>query len=199
MLVYQSKLIGTPVLSMQASGPIGQVAKAIIDPEGLKIIAFVLNGPDRSANLLEVSSIREYSEFGMVVDSIDELVGKDDVIKLQKVLELNFDLLGLKVITKKRSKLGHIIDFTVSSEDFVIQQLIVKRPVLKSISDPELTIPRHEIVEVDDYKVTVKDEEKTIRARAENEDFIPNFVNPFRKTELSSSPARTKTPADKDS
>lgn len=182
MLVYQNKLIGTPILSMQASAAIGYVGKAIIDPEDLKIIAFVINGPHKSANLLEVSSIREYSELGMVIDSIDELVGPDDVIRLREVLALNFDLLGLKVITKKKSKLGHIIDYVITQEDFMVQQLIVKRPALKSFSNPELIIPRHEIVEVDDYKVVVKDEEKTIRARAEKEDFVPNFVNPFRTT-----------------
>ncbi|MBR3055839.1 hypothetical protein IKG64_00755 [Candidatus Saccharibacteria bacterium] len=182
MLIYTSKLTGTPVLSMQAAGPIGYISRAIVDPDGLKIIAFVLNGPSRSANLLPVQSIREYSELGMVIDSIDELVGPDDVIRLQKVLALNFDLLTLKVVTKKGSKLGKIIDYTVTSEDFVVQQLIVKRPTLKSFTDPELIIPRREIIEVTDYKVIVRDEEKTIRARAEKEDFIPNFVNPFRKT-----------------
>lgn len=182
MLVYTSKLTGTPVLSMQAAGPIGYISRAIVDPDGLKIIAFVLNGPSRSANLLPAQSIREYSELGMVIDSIDELVGPDDVIRLQKVLALNFDLLTLKVVTKKGSKLGKIIDYTVTSENFVVQQLIVKRPTLKSFTDPELIIPRREIIEVTDYKVIVRDEEKTIRARAEKEDFIPNFVNPFRKT-----------------
>lgn len=191
MLIYESKLIGTPVLSMQSAGPIGYVASVIVNPEGLKIIAFRLNGPSRSTNLLEISSIREYSSLGMVIDSEDELVGPTDIIKLQKVLELNFDLLGLKVETKKHTKLGRIIDYTVTEEDFVVQQLIVKRPSIKAFIDPELIIPRKEIVEVTDDKIIVKDEEKTIRARAEKEDFIPNFVNPFRKTELTS-PAKTE-------
>lgn len=182
MLVYQSKLIGVPILSMQASAAIGYIAGAIIDPEGLKIIAFIISGVHKSANLLEISSIREYSELGMVIDSMDELVGPDDIVRLKEVLALNFDLLGLKVVTKKKSKLGHIIDYTVTSEDFVVQQLIVKRPTLKSFSTPQLTVPRSEIIEVNDYKIIVKDEEKTIRARAEKEDFVPNFVNPFRTT-----------------
>ena len=69
---------------------------------------------------------------------------------------------------------------------------------LKSFSDPELTIPRKEIVEVNDYKVIVKDEEKVIKKKAAHEDFIPNFVNPFRTQEQDLSPVRTKTPADQD-
>ena len=192
MLMYESSLIGTPILSLQASGPIGRVSSVIIDPNGLKIIAFRIDGPHPSANLLEVSSVREHSSLGMVIDSIDELVGRDDVVRLQQVLDLNFDLLTLKVESKKGTKLGHIIDYTVTSEDYTVQQLIVKRPALKALMDPELTIPRSEIIEVTDYKVIVRDEEKTIRSRAEHEDFIPNFVNPFRKTELSPTPSNVE-------
>lgn len=192
MLIYESSLIGTPILSLQASGPIGRVSSVIIDPNGLKIIAFRIDGPHPSANLLEVSSVREHSSLGMVIDSIDELVGRDDVVRLQQVLDLNFDLLTLKVESKKGTKLGHIIDYTVTSEDYTVQQLIVRRPALKALMDPELTIPRSEIIEVTDYKVIVRDEEKTIRSRAEHEDFIPNFVNPFRKTELSPTPSNVE-------
>ena len=200
MLVTSSKLIGTPILSMQASSSIGNVSELVVDPESLKIVAFIITGPlaDKRANVLDVKSVREYSSLGMVIDSIDELVQKEDIIKISDIIDLNFNLIDLKVESKKGSKLGHISDFTVTSEDFTLQQIIVRRPLFKSLTDSELTIPRKEIIEVTDYKIIVKDEEKTIRKKAENEDFIPNFVNPFRKTEQVHAPARTKTPADTD-
>ena len=187
-----SRLLGTPVLSVQYGKPIGHLSSAIVDPDTLKILAFRINdAPDSTANLLDVKSIREYSNLGAVIDDVDELVGPEDVIRIKEVLDLNFDLLTLKVETKKGSKLGHVIDFTVTPEDFTIQQLIVKRPAIKALVDPELTIPRTEIVEITDYKVIVKDEEKTIKARAEKEDFVPNFVNPFRKADFA--PADTES------
>ena len=200
MLVSANRLIGTPILSMQSANSIGTIAAPIVDPDSFKIVAFYLDGPliDRSANILDVKSIREYSRYGCVVDSIEELIGKDDVVKISKIIDLNFDLINLKVETKKGSKLGHVSDFTITSEDFMIQQIIVRRPLLKSFSDPELTLPRKEIVEVNDYKVIVKDEEKVIKKKAAHEDFIPNFVNPFRTQEQDLSPVRTKTPADQD-
>ena len=200
MLVTNTHLIGTPILSVQAGGPIGHIIDSIVEPDSLKIIAFILEGPviSRSTNILDVTSIREYSTYGMVIDNIEELVTPDDVIKIQKVLALNFSLTGLKVETKKGSKLGTVSDFTITNNDFIVQQIIVKRPIIKSFVDPELTISRKEIVEITDYKVIVKDEEKTLKSRAEKEDFIPNFVNPFRKSEQDFVPARTKTPADKD-
>ncbi|MBQ3297091.1 hypothetical protein IJH01_03160 [Candidatus Saccharibacteria bacterium] len=200
MLVYNSRLVGTPVLSVQASGPIAEVTEPIVNPDNLKILAFKLTGPIVNAtnNILDVKSIREYSHLGMVIDDNDELIGPSDVVKIQKVLDLNFSLIGLKVETRKGTKLGTIIDFTATSDDFTIQQIIVKRPLVKSFIDPELIIHRREIVEITDYKVIVKDEEKTIKARASKEDFVPNFVNPFRTHEPGFAPADTKTLADED-
>ncbi len=199
MLVYASKLIGAPILSMQSAGPIGVITDLVVDPNTLKILAFRIKGPlVKTANILDVKSVREYSKYGCVVDSIDELVEKGDIIKVSEIIDLNFDLNGLKVETKKKTKLGHVIDFTVTSEDFNVKQIIVKRPLVKSFLDSELIIPRSEITEVTDYKIIVKDEEKTIKEKAETTEFVPNFVNPFRKTEPAHSPAATQTPADTD-
>ena len=195
MLVTNSRLVNTPVLSVQAGGIIAYVSSTIVDPNDLKVIAFRLTGPlvnQSQANILDVQSIREYSSLGIVIDDIDELVTDDDVIKISKILELNFDLLNLKVETKKGSKLGHVLDFTVTDEDFVVQQIIVKRPLVKSFLDPELTISRKEIVEITDYKVIIKDEEKTIKKKAAKEEFVPNFVNPFRQSKQELSPIKTE-------
>ena len=197
MLVTNSHLIGTPILSIQAGGPIATIKSTIVDPNDLKILGFYLEGPllnGTDATILDVRSIREYSHLGMVIDNIEELVAPDDVIKIQNILELNFDLINLKVKTKKGTKLGHLVDYTVTSEDFIVQQIIVKRPLVKAFVDPELTISRKEIVEITDYEVIIKDEEKTLKARAEKEDFVPNFVNPFR--EQGFAPAETEKDKD---
>ena len=169
MLVSGNRLIGTPILSMQAAGQIASISSIIVDPNTLKILAFHLSGPlvnHAKANLIDVKSIREYSRFGCIIDSADELIEPEDVIKIKEILDLNFDLIGLKVETKKGSKLGKVSDFTVTTEDFMVQQIIVKRPIMKALIDPELTIPRREIVEITDYKIIVKDEEKTIKEKS---------------------------------
>ena len=201
MLVMNSRLIGAPVLSVQAGGQIGRIVDAIVDPDNLSVIAFHVDGPpiNKQQNILDVRSVREYSNYGFVIDDIDELVSPDDVIRINNILKLNFNLLSLKVETKKGSKLGKVQDFTLTSEDFIIQQIIVKRPMIKSLNDPELTIPRSEIVEITDYKIIVKEEEKTIKKKAEKQEFVPNFVNPFRESQPGFAPADTKTPDAQDS
>lgn len=200
MLVYSSRLVGTTVLSVQAGGPVGRVSSLIIDPDNLQIIAFKLEGlgVDRRQNILDTSSIREYSKYGIVIDTVDELVAEDEVVKISEVISLHFDLIGLKVETKKGSNLGKIINYTLTPGDFITQQIIVKRPAIKRLIDSELTIPRQEIVEVTDYKIIVENEEKVIKKKAAKEEFIPNFVNPFRNQEQDFVPIDNQTPVGKD-
>ena len=200
MLVRGSNLINTPVVSLQTGGAIAWVKDVVMDPDTLKIIAFAVTIRSQN-NILPVSSVREYSsQYGLVVDSIDELVAREDIVKIDKVMDLNFFMKGLKVESLKGSKLGRVEDYTVTDDNFMLQQIIVKRPVVKSFLDPELTIPRKEIAEVTDYKIIVKDEEKEIREKAKNEEFIPNFVNPFRKKpEPDYAPAENQSPDEQDS
>lgn len=199
MLINASKLINFPVLSLQVGGAIAKTEFAVIDPDDLKIIAFLVGGPlvdNETGDVLDVRSIRELSKVGMIVDSADELASRDDIVKIKDVLELNFSLIGLKVKTKKGHKLGKVIDYSVNSDNLMVQQLIVQRPAIKSLLDPELVIGRSQIVEVNDYEIIVKDEEAKIKKEAATKDFVPNFVNPFR--EQSFSPAHSQSPDEQD-
>ena len=192
MLINASRLVNYPVLSLHVGGPIAWVDDDIIDPEKLKIIAFNVSGPaikndPEAGNILETSDVREFADSGMIIDSIEDFVNRGDVIKLDKIMDLNFALKGLKVETKKGSKLGKIIDYIVDTETYMVHQLVVKRPAMKALLDPELIVPRKQIVEVNDYKIIVRDEEEKIKNRAEHEEFVPNFVNPFREPDFSAS------------
>ncbi|MBR2996894.1 hypothetical protein IKF33_00420 [Candidatus Saccharibacteria bacterium] len=199
MLIDVSRVINCPVLSLHLGGPIARTVAPIIDPEKLQVIAFTVNGPATGngevGDILDTRSIREFSDLGMIIDSDDELVSRTDVVKIDKVMSLNFHLIDLKVETKRGSHLGKVLSFVVDSETFIIAQIIVKRPALKSFMDPELTIHRNEIVEVNDYKIIIKDEEKALK-KADADNFTPNFVNPFRSDshEPQFAPSDNQTP-----
>lgn len=189
MLINYTQLIGTPVMSLHIGGQMAMVSACIIDPDSLKIIAFLVEGPVVTADtgdVLDVKSIREFSNLGFVVDSSDVLSKRDDIVRVKEIIDLDFVLLGLKVETKKGDKLGKVTGFVADSEDFMIQQLVVKRPTLKSFLDPELLISRNEIIEIDDYKVVVKDEKEPMKVAAAAKE-PSNFVNPFRKPDFSQS------------
>ena len=190
MLINGSTLSESPILSLHVGGEIARVTEPILDPDSLKIIGFRLEGKlirDDVGDILPIRSVREFSRMGMIVDSIDEFVHEDDIIRIRDVLKLGFVLPGLKVVTRKKEKLGKVLDYTVDIETWHVQQLIVQRPVMKSFFDPELLIPRKQIIEVDDYQVVVKSEKERVKSKVVQEEptgFVPNFINPFREPDF---------------
>lgn len=181
MLIEGSKLLKYPILSLHTASRIAEVKGLIIDPNFLKVVAFEINAISSKQRLfLEASSVREFSKMGMIVDSDEEFIEKDDVIKLKETIDLGFSLDNMKVVSKKKAMLGRIEDFIINTEDFQIMQLIVKRPIYKALIDPELVIGRSDIHEINDREIVVKSEEGTIMKKSGTLDFVPNFVNPFK-------------------
>ena len=193
MILKSARLIGAPVLSLHLGGPIGNVVAEVVDPNDLRIVALKVSGPQTGdgehGDILDVRNIREYANIGLIIDSIDDLVSYGDVIKFDKILDLNFSVIGLNVKTKNGTKLGKVEDYTFEPETMQIMQFIVKRPLMKSFLDPELTINRSQIKEVNDYELIVKDEEEKIKKDVKKQDFVPNFVNPFREGKLATNEA----------
>ena len=188
MLVLASDTQEFPVLSLHVGGAIGFVRETIIDPENLQIAAFIVDGPlikndPEIGNILLPRDIREFSPDGYIIDSTDRLVFQEDIVRLEEIMELNFDVIGLKVETsdKRPRKLGKVVDYTFDSETFMIYQIIVQRNFMKSFVDSQLTINRSQIVELDDYTIKIKHDKQQIKLENEEADFVPNFVNPFRK------------------
>lgn len=190
MLVIGSHLINYPVLSLHVGGLVSHTVEPIIDPESLSVIAYELDTREiddpEAGDILMIEDVREFTDDGLIINSTDNLVNREDVIKLDKVMSLGFKLIGLKVVTKDGKKLGKVINYTLDSGSFSIFQLIVQRPFLDAIVDPELTINRSQIVEIDDDKITIKhDKQKVKLPKAGSKEFVPNYVNPFRKPSYS--------------
>jgi hypothetical protein len=182
MLIEGSRLIDAPVMGLQTGGELARTKQAVIDPNTLQIIAYDLTGSRLTTipSLLRVEDVREFSDIGLIVDSSDEFVSPEDIIKLNEIYKLNFNPIGMRVIDEKRRKLGKIDGYTIETTGFVIQQLSVRRPLLKSLNDTHLLIHRTQITEITDDHVTVRSEFKPqpVRQAARNTD----FHNPFRKT-----------------
>lgn len=193
MLVLSSKLrLDFPVLSVHLGRKIAGTASAIVDPEQLRVIAFRLKGDiekdPEAGDILMIEDVREVSKQGLIIDSVDRLVEAEEVVKLKKILALNFDLLGLKVVTRKGKDIGKVIDYTIDTGSFMVFQLIVKKPFWASFEEGELTINRSQIVEIDDYKITIKNDKEEVKVgKSAETNFKPDFINPFRKAKLAGS------------
>jgi len=182
MLVLGSRLMGTPVMSLQTGGRLARATRPLIDPGTLAIYAYELDGPllAERPSFLRVAEIRETSGVGMIVDSTDDFVGLHDVIKIEELEDLKFPLVGMKVIDEQRRRLGKVLDYTLETGSFVIQQLHVQRGVLRAIADTGLLIHRSQIVEINDENIVVK-ANTAEEGHPTPADLLPkNYINPFR-------------------
>lgn len=181
MLILGSRLIHTPIMSLQTGTRLAHTAKPIIDPANLRIVAYEVEGPLLAENpsFMRTADIREYGRLGMIIDSNDELIGLDDVIHIKQLVELKFPLIGLQVIDDQKRKLGKVDDYTLDTGDFLIQQINVRRGLIKGITDTGFLVNRSQIIEINNNAIivkspSVKSVEPVMQAiRGE-------FVNPFR-------------------
>ncbi len=183
MLFPAERFDNAPVMSLQTGSELARTSRAIIDPNTLSVVAYELEGRllDQNPSLLRVADIREIGPLGMIIDSVDELLSLSDVISIKKAYEIGFELVGLKVIDERKRTVGRIVGYTLEAGNFIIQQIRVKRPLLKSFGDTELLIHRSQIVKITDDIVIVK--APTIRHKEPViEPSEKSFENPFRKS-----------------
>ncbi len=170
-------------MGLQTGSELARTGHPVINPHTLEIIAYELTGALLSSHpsLLRVIDVREFSDIGLIVDSSDEFVAVDDIIKLEEVYNLHFSPVGMPVIDERRHKLGKVDGYTIDTSGFLIQQLSVRRPFFKSFNNTQLLIHRTQITEINDKEIIV-------HSRAE----IPEpaldtirdaYTNPFRKNQ----------------
>jgi uncharacterized protein YrrD len=180
MLLTSSQLIDTPIMGLQTGKELARTKVAIVNPHNLSVIAYRVTGQhlDHDPSFLRAADIREMGSLGMIIDSSDEFVEPDDIINQKDIYELEYELEGKQVIDDHKKKIGKVIDYVIDIDSFVIQQLVVKRPLLKSFGDDELLVHRGQIVEVNDNFIVVKsgaikEKVETVSSR--------HYVNPFRQ------------------
>lgn len=182
MLLRTSQLVNVPVMSLQTGKEIAQTSRVMLDPADLRIVAFELSGEnlDQEPSFLRIQDVRELSDIGFIVDSSDEFVGLEDVIRLQEIYELHFDLENMKVIDTTKQKLGKVEGSIFDTNTFSVEQLRVRRPLFKSFGDAELLIHSKQIVEINNDEIVVKAPTVQKGEQAKSSTVKPEFKNPFR-------------------
>lgn len=157
MLQLISIIESKPILSLQTGSKIAVIDKPIIDPSKLIVIGFYITSPSDTGNILLCMDIREINRQGIVIDRHDTLVYKQDLVKFKDIIDINYELIGKKVITESGSKLGKVSDFVVDDKSFFIKKIYSRQSVVKNFSGTGVIIDRSQIIEVTDSKLVVKD------------------------------------------
>ena len=181
MILLGSAVLNAEIFSIQPGGKVARTTRALITPANLQIIAFEVSGPlvQQHPALMLLSDVRELSNMGFIVDDIDQFIAPTDVVRVNDVYQLKFDIIGKLVLDEKRHKLGKVIDFTIDTTQFLIMQLSVKRPLLRSFNDTEILVHRSQIIEINNDSIVVHSQAKA--PEPELHEVVGSYINPFRK------------------
>lgn len=159
MLVLSKSLLNQPVMSLRTGRPVATAVQAIINPNNLKIEGFYCTDSENKGKQLVLlhRDIRDVLPAGIVVDDYDVLTEPEDLVRLKKVMEYQFEVIGKAVVTDKKARLGKVTDYSTDPESMYIKKLYVVQSVFKSLSGGNLGIDRNQIVEVTNSKIVVRD------------------------------------------
>lgn len=167
MLQLSNTLVDKAILSLRTGGPIATIIGTVINPDNLKIEGFYCQDRfDKRQLILLSQDVRESLSQGLVVNDHDVLVDTEDLVRLKKVLELKYQLIGKQVETVSKQKIGKVSDFAVETETMYIQKIYVAQSIFKSFAGGSLSIDRNQVIETTPRKIVVSDLEAPARAPA---------------------------------
>jgi uncharacterized protein YrrD len=168
MLALNTVIKGLPVFSVRYSAKIGLINSPVINPDNLHIDAFycTLNGGKKELVLID-TVIRSFSHNGIIIDDTASLSELDDLVRLQPVANIEFEMIGKKVIASKKT-IGKVTGYSFDPESLFIKKFYVKPKNLKSLRIETLTFDRSSIIEVTDAYIKVSGPEQRQEEAAKN-------------------------------
>ncbi len=155
MLRLIDQFEGMPVQSLQTGRAIAEITDPIINPDGLVIPAFFAASRVDPELILHTDDIREVGAYGAIVDDESKLMEAKDLVRLEEIIKLNYQLKGKQVVNQDNHRLGKVLDFIVDDKSFSVQKLHISQSMIKSLGSMSRVIDRSQIIEVNDAQVIV--------------------------------------------
>lgn len=169
MLLLTKSILEQPVMSLRTGGQVATSTKAIINPNNLKIEAFYCNDSieKKKTLVLVYRDIRDVLPAGLVVDDHSVLTEPDELVRLKKTMNLDFELIGKSVVTVNKRKLGKVNDYAVEPKSMMIKKLYVGQSLIKNFTGGSLSVDRNQIVEINNRRIIIKEPLQPIKSGAQ--------------------------------
>lgn len=124
-MIYSLVLLNKPVIDSDKNEKVGRVKGYVIDPEGKKVIAFIL-APDSekaSLNIIPFTSVKSLYDNAVIIENLSAPIPMSDVPEILKVFLKDIAVIGAQVITDTGMLAGSVRDFAIGEKNGEIRQL----------------------------------------------------------------------------
>jgi sporulation protein YlmC with PRC-barrel domain len=159
MYALASKLIGLPILSLQNAETITRVTDLVMAIESLEVIAVICEPHPQIGKhpVLLLRDVRQVAIDCLLVNTAEDLVEAEDIVRLAPLLERGFDPRGLRVVTDLKRRIGTVEDYTINLQTYHLQKIYVRQSLVHSWMGASLIIDRAQILEVSEREFVVRD------------------------------------------
>lgn len=167
MLQLSANLLNKPVLSLRTGGQVATVTTPLINPDNLKIEGFYCTDRfSKNKLILLYQDIRDILANGYVVDDHDVLVEPEELIRLKKIIKMDFQLPGKTIITVDKQRVGKVSDYATETTTMFVQKIYASQSIMKSLTGGSLSIDRTQIHEITPRKIIINELSDTAPATA---------------------------------
>lgn len=158
MLQLSASITNQSIMSLRTGAPVGTALKPIINPNNLKIEGWYCQDRFNKKQLILVSNdVRDIIQQGIVVNDHEVLAEPHEIVRLEHIMKLNFDLIGKPVVSQSKKKIGKVTDYAVELKSLYIIKLYVGQSLIKSLTGGSLMVDRTQIIEITNKKVVIQD------------------------------------------
>jgi sporulation protein YlmC with PRC-barrel domain len=158
MLQLSSAFANANIMSLRTGTAVAQVTRPLINPNNLKLEGFFCTDVYHKVELvLLYQDIRDFLPQGFVVDDHDVLADPDELVRLKDIIKLNFQLIGMPVVTENKDKIGKVADFATDVTTMYVQKLYVTRSMFKSFTSGQLSVDRTQVIEISKSRILIHD------------------------------------------
>jgi sporulation protein YlmC with PRC-barrel domain len=163
MLQLAKSFTNIPVMSLRTTGLVAMAEQPIINPNNLKIEGWYCKDQFSKHTMILLSKdVRDIVPQGLAIDDYERLSEPEELVRLQEIINLQFELLGKHVITDHKRRLGKVSDYAVDTISFMVQKLYISQPVYKTLSGGQLSIDRSQILEITNQRIVVQDVDEKV-------------------------------------
>ena len=158
MLKFIDEYANQPIMSLRGGRKISSTIEPLINPDKLSILGFY--SEDRASGkdkILLINDIREFGDMGIIINSEEDLTDPSDLVKLESIIDMNFELLNKPIVTQSGKKLGKVDNYAIDDITYKIEKIYGKPNSLKTLSANDYIISRRQIVSVSETELIVKD------------------------------------------
>lgn len=156
MLQLSDSLLNKPVLSLRTGGVVATALTPIINPDNLKVEGFYCQDRFNKQRLvLLYQDIRDILPKGFVINDHDVLSEPGELVRLQKIMDIKFELIGKQVVTVDKQKVGKVSDYATETNTMFVQKIYVSQSIIKSLTGGSLSIDRNQINEITPKQIII--------------------------------------------